>query len=259
MNHIRNNNNYNPNTNQSSFGNVNNLSMSMFNHPTQINGLNNSSSIMHFPLSNSINCYNMNGINNFSTMNNMMPMIPPMNIPMMPPMNNMMPMIPPMNVMMPMMPPMNSMMPMMSNTMNYNNRNNIMNLNNINYYNNNLSNLNRNPILNLNNNLNQNSNSNQNELKKQLFKELDEFQYKNKDKFNDAITEDECPICLSKYRITDKIKELPCRHIFHKKCLKKWFERSDNCPLCKFDIKDEINKRKTELEKNLNEEKNDEE
>jgi hypothetical protein len=245
-------------------GNMNNLNMSMMN-PTYMNGLNSSVSLNHFPLSNSINNYNINGFNHYPPMNTMMPMIPQMNniIPNMPSMNNMMPMISPMNNMMqpmipPMMPPINNMIQPMNDMMPFNNRNNVMNVNNINYISNNLLNSERNPILIPNNNINQNNNNNKNELKIQLFKELDEFQYKNKDKFNDAITEDECPICLCKYKITDKIKELPCRHIFHKKCLKQWFQRSDSCPICKFDIKDEINKRKAELEKHLYEEKNDE-
>lgn len=97
-----------------------------------------------------------------------------------------------------------------------------------------------------------------NTLKDQFFKELDEFQFKNKDKFQDALTDDnECSICLGKYKITDKIKELPCRHIFHKKCIKNWLERSDKCPLCQFDIQNEINKRKEELERHIYEEEND--
>ena len=85
---------------------------------------------------------------------------------------------------------------------------------------------------------------------------MDEFQFKNIDKFTNVLQEKECPICLCKYKITDKIKELPCRHIYHKKCLKSWLERSDNCPLCKFDLKTEINKRKEELEKHIEEENN---
>jgi len=97
------------------------------------------------------------------------------------------------------------------------------------------------------------NNDNYNKLKKQFIKELDEFQYKNKDKFDNELVEDECSICLCKYKITDIIKLLPCKHPFHKKCIKKWFSKEENnkCPLCNLDIKDEIMKMKNELEKHI--------
>jgi hypothetical protein len=90
-------------------------------------------------------------------------------------------------------------------------------------------------------------------LKKQFIKELDEYQYKNKDKFDNALVEEECSICLAKYKITDIVKLLPCRHAFHKKCIKKWLsnEEHNKCPLCNLDIQNEINKKKKELEKHI--------
>jgi hypothetical protein len=86
-------------------------------------------------------------------------------------------------------------------------------------------------------------------LKKQFIKELDEFQFKNKDKFDDSLVEEECSICLCKYKITDILKILPCKHPFHKKCIKKWLSNDEHnkCPLCNFDIKAEIMKKKTEF------------
>ena len=90
-------------------------------------------------------------------------------------------------------------------------------------------------------------------LKKQFVKELDVYQYKNKDKFDSSLIEDECSICLSKYKITDMLKILPCKHGFHKKCINKWLsdEQHNKCPLCNLDIKAEVNKRKTDLEKHI--------
>ena len=96
-------------------------------------------------------------------------------------------------------------------------------------------------------------------LKKQFIKELDEFQYKNKDKFDSSLVESECSICLCKYKITDILKILPCSHPFHKKCIKKWLSNEDHnkCPLCNRDIKSEVLKRKAELEKHIHDEEND--
>ena len=130
---------------------------------------------------------------------------------------------------------------------------------------NNIQRENTNQINNNNNNNTNYSNKKQKnidektKLKIQLIKEFDEFQYKNKDKFNESFIEEECSICLGKYRATDKIKVLPCKHIYHKKCIKEWLCHHDNCPLCNFDISKEVTKMKSELEKHIYEEEHPEE
>lgn len=47
-----------------------------------------------------------------------------------------------------------------------------------------------------------------------------------------------CSICLENFLKNEKIIKLDCRHIFHKKCIKKWFKDKDqkNCPLCRIII-----------------------
>lgn len=98
---------------------------------------------------------------------------------------------------------------------------------------------------------NENDNKKEEEkLKNQLILELDEFQYKNIDKFlgkEGKSVDDSCSICLEKFSIIDVIKELPCRHIFHKKCLLQWLKKSDFCPLCKNDLRKEVELRKDDL------------
>jgi hypothetical protein len=45
-----------------------------------------------------------------------------------------------------------------------------------------------------------------------------------------------CAICLNNYKTNEYKRELnKCNHIFHKKCIDKWFKNSDNksCPLCR--------------------------
>jgi hypothetical protein len=50
------------------------------------------------------------------------------------------------------------------------------------------------------------------------------------------LTEDSiCSICFDS-RLSSKVV-LECKHDFHFKCLSKWFERSNTCPLCKKAIK----------------------
>ena len=71
--------------------------------------------------------------------------------------------------------------------------------------------------------------------------ELDEFQYKHVKKYS-TIKEDKCAICLQKYKGVDIIKEFPCKHIFHKNCILKWIKNYNKCPLCKYDITNDVNK-----------------
>ena len=35
---------------------------------------------------------------------------------------------------------------------------------------------------------------------------------------------------------TQQIKKLPCDHIFHKSCLRSWFQRQQTCPTCRTSI-----------------------
>lgn len=43
----------------------------------------------------------------------------------------------------------------------------------------------------------------------------------------------ECCICLSKYVEKEEIRQLPCSHIFHLKCVDQWLRIISCCPLCK--------------------------
>ena len=45
-----------------------------------------------------------------------------------------------------------------------------------------------------------------------------------------------CNICLSNFKEKDNIRKmLNCNHFFHKKCIDKWFIKSNTikCPICK--------------------------
>ena len=50
---------------------------------------------------------------------------------------------------------------------------------------------------------------------------------------NDNVTT-ECAIC---YLEMTKAKMLPCKHVFHNDCLRKWFQVRSVCPMCNTDIK----------------------
>ncbi|XP_058219071.1 E3 ubiquitin-protein ligase At4g11680-like [Rhododendron vialii] len=46
----------------------------------------------------------------------------------------------------------------------------------------------------------------------------------------------ECCICLSKYREKEEIRQLPCSHLFHLKCVDQWLRIISCCPLCKQEL-----------------------
>mmetsp|Transcript_73711 Transcript_73711/g.130129 ORF Transcript_73711/g.130129 Transcript_73711/m.130129 type:complete len:356 (-) Transcript_73711:97-1164(-) len=45
-----------------------------------------------------------------------------------------------------------------------------------------------------------------------------------------------CAICLASWEDEDLIIVTPCRHVFHKDCLKTWFRCSHTCAMCRYDL-----------------------
>lgn len=53
-------------------------------------------------------------------------------------------------------------------------------------------------------------------------------------KDDDSLVGTECVICTDCYKKDEGVRELPCGHIFHKKCIDRWFkEGSVYCPICR--------------------------
>ena len=46
----------------------------------------------------------------------------------------------------------------------------------------------------------------------------------------------DCRICLCEYEETDELGVLPCKHVFHYKCIQEWGKRKPNCPYCDVEI-----------------------
>lgn len=47
-----------------------------------------------------------------------------------------------------------------------------------------------------------------------------------------------CAVCLSDYEAGEKLRKLPCDHLFHLECIDTWLKRNKVCPLCVQDIQD---------------------
>lgn len=48
--------------------------------------------------------------------------------------------------------------------------------------------------------------------------------------------EDLCPICLNDLEQGSKLRQLPCKHVFHPKCIDEWLGSKSTCPMCKLDL-----------------------
>lgn len=53
-------------------------------------------------------------------------------------------------------------------------------------------------------------------------------------KEDDTLIDNDCVICMSNYQKDEGVRELDCKHTFHKKCIDKWLkEGSVCCPVCR--------------------------
>ncbi|TNV75700.1 hypothetical protein FGO68_gene3900 [Halteria grandinella] len=43
----------------------------------------------------------------------------------------------------------------------------------------------------------------------------------------------ECYICQEEFNNGNVLKVLGCSHLFHKDCIRPWFDQRDTCPLCR--------------------------
>ena len=51
---------------------------------------------------------------------------------------------------------------------------------------------------------------------------------------NNSLCEEKCNICLEEFGKEETLIQLPCKHIFHKNCIKEWLtKQSTKCPICR--------------------------
>jgi E3 ubiquitin-protein ligase BIG BROTHER-like protein len=55
---------------------------------------------------------------------------------------------------------------------------------------------------------------------------------------------EKCMICIENFKKKEELITLPCKHLYHKACIKRWLELNINCPICKADINEESFKKK---------------
>ncbi|GMH38070.1 hypothetical protein BSKO_05954 [Bryopsis sp. KO-2023] len=47
-----------------------------------------------------------------------------------------------------------------------------------------------------------------------------------------------CVICQCTLNQNDRVKQLPCSHLFHESCLRRWLYQKANCPVCREMVRD---------------------
>ncbi|KAG7946561.1 hypothetical protein I3843_14G046000 [Carya illinoinensis] len=52
----------------------------------------------------------------------------------------------------------------------------------------------------------------------------------------EGISDRQCAICLEELSGPEGTRMMPCLHLFHEDCIRKWLERSLFCPLCRFKL-----------------------
>ncbi|XP_021336982.2 RING finger protein 148 isoform X1 [Danio rerio] len=45
-----------------------------------------------------------------------------------------------------------------------------------------------------------------------------------------------CVVCTDSYQRGEQVTVLPCRHLYHKKCIEPWLLEHPTCPMCKYNI-----------------------
>ncbi|CAF4649211.1 unnamed protein product [Rotaria sp. Silwood1] len=56
------------------------------------------------------------------------------------------------------------------------------------------------------------------------------------DQASDQFNQTECTICQVDYQANEKVKKLPCGHIFHDSCVAQWLSITGICPVCRHHI-----------------------
>ncbi|XP_074294623.1 E3 ubiquitin-protein ligase BIG BROTHER-like isoform X1 [Silene latifolia] len=73
-------------------------------------------------------------------------------------------------------------------------------------------------------------------LSEELIKLLPTSRYKAGGFFSRKKSRERCVICLVTYKMGDQQMTLPCKHVYHSKCGRKWLSINKTCPVCNSEV-----------------------
>ena len=44
---------------------------------------------------------------------------------------------------------------------------------------------------------------------------------------------EQCTICISEFKLDEKLTTLECGHTYHHACITEWYQKNQACPICK--------------------------
>jgi len=53
---------------------------------------------------------------------------------------------------------------------------------------------------------------------------------------NRVLIGEPCVVCHEQYLENERIIRLPCAHVFHERCIMRWLEDHNTCPVCRFEL-----------------------
>ncbi|EPS68825.1 hypothetical protein M569_05945, partial [Genlisea aurea] len=45
-----------------------------------------------------------------------------------------------------------------------------------------------------------------------------------------------CAICKDSFSVGSLVKQLPCFHLYHPRCISRWLSTKNTCPLCRYQL-----------------------
>ncbi|CAL9066582.1 unnamed protein product [Musa banksii] len=46
----------------------------------------------------------------------------------------------------------------------------------------------------------------------------------------------DCSVCMESFDAGEVVKQMPCKHMFHDRCILRWLDCHNSCPLCRYEL-----------------------